>query len=265
MADFVTLHEPMLRLGAFGLTMMVMACWEGAAPRRLRALSRAVRWPANIGIVAINTVAVRLLFPAAAVGAALWAAESDIGLFHWVVVPQWAAIGLSVILLDLLIYGQHVVMHKVPLLWRLHRMHHMDRDVDFTTALRFHPVEIIGSAGVKFLAVIALGAPAVAVIMFEVILNSSAIFNHANVRLPVRLDGILRTIVVTPDMHRVHHSARAEETNSNYGFAFAFWDRLFGTYRKSPARGHDAMTLGLPAFRAPGDGRLLSLLLNPLR
>lgn len=265
MADFVTLHEPWLRLGGFLVTVMAMACWEGAAPRRLRALSRAVRWPANIGILAINTVAVRLLFPAAAVGAALWAAESDIGLFNWVVVPPWAAIGLSVILLDLLIYGQHVVMHKVPLFWRLHRMHHLDRDVDFTTGLRFHPLEIIASAGVKFLAVIALGAPAGAVIAFEVILNSSALFNHGNVRLGVPLDRILRTLVVTPDMHRVHHSVIAEETNSNYGFALSFWDRLFGTYRLSPARGHHGMTLGLPEFRTPGDARLLSLLLNPLR
>ena len=265
MPEFVTLHEPALRLGAFLVTMVVMICWEGMAPRRLRVLSRAVRWPQNIGIVAINTALVRILFPAAAVGAALWAAESDIGLFHWVVVPHWAMIALSVILLDLLIYGQHVVMHKVPLLWRLHRMHHIDRDVDFTTALRFHPVEIILSAGIKFLAVIVLGAPAVAVILFEVILNSSAMFNHGNVRLGVAFDRILRTIIVTPDMHRVHHSVISRETNSNYGFALAVWDRLFGTYRKSPARGHDAMTLGLPAFRAPGDGRLFSLLLNPFR
>ncbi|MEE8308705.1 MAG: sterol desaturase family protein [Gammaproteobacteria bacterium] len=265
MVEFVTQHEPLLRLSAFLATLIAMACWEGAAPRRPRMLSRVVRWPTNIGIVGINTALVRFLFPAAAVGGALWASKAQFGLFHWVTLPHWAAIALSVIFLDLLIYGQHVVFHKAPLLWRLHRVHHIDRDVDFTTGLRFHPVEIILSAGIKFAAVITLGAPAAAVILFEVILNSSALFNHGNVQLKSPLDGILRTIIVTPDMHRVHHSVRPVETNSNYGFALSIWDRLFGTYLQSPARGHHAMTLGLPTFRTPGEAKLMSLLLNPLR
>ncbi len=265
MADLVTANEPLLRLGAFLLTAAAMGAWELAAPRRWRMRPRLARWPTNLGIVALNTVLVRLLFPAAAVGAALWASSRGIGLFNLITLPPLAAMVLSVILLDLLIYGQHVAMHKVPLLWRLHRMHHMDLDVDFTTGLRFHPVEIILSAALKFLAVIALGAPPAAVILFEVILNASSMFNHGNVRLGPRLDRLLRAAVVTPDMHRVHHSVIRLETDSNYGFALSVWDRLFGTYRAQPAKGHTAMTLGLPVFRSPGDGGFYALLLNPLR
>lgn len=265
MPEYVIANEPTLRLAAFVLTVAVMAWWEGLAPRRRRPLPRLARWPANIGILAINTVLVRLVFPAAAVGASLWAAQTGIGLFQWIAAPDWAAIAVSVAALDLLVYGQHALFHRVPLLWRLHRMHHMDLDVDFTSGLRFHPVEILVSAAVKFAAVLVLGAPAMAVIIFEVILNSSSLFNHGNVRLPAIADKVLRILIVTPDMHRVHHSAIASETNSNYGFALSVWDRMFATYREAPARGHDAMTLGLPVFRQPRDGGLLSLLLNPLR
>ena len=262
--QFVIAHEPSLRLAAFCVTVAAMAGWEALAPRRLRPLGRLARWPANIGIIVTNTVLLRLLFPAAAVGAAVWAAEAGIGLFQWIEAPVWAAIVVSMLALDLLIYGQHVAFHHVPMLWRLHRMHHMDRDVDFTTGLRFHPVEILLSAVIKFGAVMILGAPATAVILFEVILNSSSLFNHGNVRLGAA-DPVLRAILVTPDMHRVHHSVIPRETHSNFGFALSLWDRLFGTYRARPARGHDAMPLGLPVFRAPADGGFLQLLLSPLR
>jgi sterol desaturase/sphingolipid hydroxylase (fatty acid hydroxylase superfamily) len=264
MAEYVIAHEPALRLAAFLVSVAAMAAWESLAPRRRRPLGRLTRWPANIAIVVTNTLLLRLVFPVAAVGASLWAAEIGFGLFQWFAAPAWAAIAVSVVALDLVIYGQHAVFHRVPLLWRLHRMHHKDLDVDFTTGLRFHPVEIVISAAIRFAAVMILGAPAVAVILLEVILNSSSLFNHGNIRLGAA-DRVLRLLIVTPDMHRIHHSVIASETNSNYGFALSVWDRLFGTYRARPARGHDAMTLGLPLFRAPGDRGYLSLLLSPLR
>jgi sterol desaturase/sphingolipid hydroxylase (fatty acid hydroxylase superfamily) len=264
MDQYVITHEPALRLTAFLVTVAAMAGWEALLPRRWRALGRVARWPANISIVLTNTILVRLVFPAAAVGASLWAADNGFGLFQWIATPAWAAIIISVLALDLLIYGQHLVLHRVPVLWRLHRMHHMDRDIDFTSGLRFHPVEIIISALIKFAAVVILGAPAAAVIAFEVILNSSSLFNHSNVRLGAA-DRVLRALIVTPDMHRVHHSVIPVETNSNYGFALSVWDRLFGTYRNNPMKGHDAMTLGLPMFREPRDNGFVGLLLNPLR
>jgi sterol desaturase/sphingolipid hydroxylase (fatty acid hydroxylase superfamily) len=265
MTELVLAHEPILRLAAFLATVAIMAGWEALAPRRWRMLSRMTRWPQNMGIVVLNTVLVRLVFPTAAVGAAFWAETQQMGLFHLLTLPRGAEMILSVMLLDLLIYGQHVVMHKVPALWRLHRMHHMDLDVDFTTGLRFHPVEIVLSAAIKFLAVLALGAPAAAVILFEVILNTSSLFNHGNVRLPAALDRVLRAVIVTPDMHRVHHSVIHRETESNYGFALSVWDRLFGTYRAAPAKGHAAMIPGLPRYRGPEDGGFWAMLLNPLR
>lgn len=265
MTEFLTTHEPALRLGAFLSMIIAMAIWEGLAPRRRRKLPRMGRWAINFAIVALNTLLLRLIFPAAVVGVAIWTQDRGWGLFNLTGTPAWIALPVAVIILDLVIYGQHVVFHKIPLLWRLHRMHHTDLDFDFTTAVRFHPVEILLSILIKFAAVIILGASAAAVIVFEVILSSSALFNHGNGRLPPGLDRFLRLGIVTPDMHRVHHSVIRIETDSNYGFALSIWDRLFGTYRQSPEAGHEAMTIGLPDFQNPADTRFLHLMVNPLR
>ena len=192
---------------------------------------------------------VRLLFPAAAVGIAIWAQVQGFGLFNLIAAPPWLAVIVSIIVLDFAVWLSHLLSHKVPLFWRFHRMHHSDRDFDVTTAIRFHPIEIIVSMGWKVAWVIVLGAPAVAVIIFEIILNGTAMFNHSNTKLPLWLDRVLRMIVVTPDMHRVHHSVFRGETDSNYGFNLPWWDRLFGTYIDQPAEGHDAMTIGLPQWQ----------------
>ncbi|MEK9724270.1 MAG: sterol desaturase family protein, partial [Rhodospirillaceae bacterium] len=208
---------------------------------------------------------VRVLFPAAAVGAATAAGAAGWGLFNVTRWPGWLEVALAVAILDFAIYLQHVLVHAVPGLWRLHRMHHADLDIDVTTGARFHPVEIAFSMILKIMVVGALGAPVLAVLIFEVVLNASAMFNHANARLPLGVDRLLRLVLVTPDMHRVHHSVRSEETNSNYGFCLPWWDRLFGTYRAQPADGHDAMTIGLERFRDPGELRLDRMLLQPLR
>jgi sterol desaturase/sphingolipid hydroxylase (fatty acid hydroxylase superfamily) len=242
-----------------------MALWELFAPRRHLAIGRATRWPGNLGIVVIDSLLVRLVFPTAAVGIALIAEARGWGLLHVWEIPAWLAIVAGVIALDLAIYLQHVLFHAVPVLWRLHRMHHADLEFDVTTGVRFHPVEILLSMGIKLGVVAALGTPAVAVLVFEVLLNATSMFNHGNVRLPVRLDRMLRWIVVTPDMHRVHHSVAARETNSNFGFNLPWWDRLFGTYRAQPAAGHDRMTIGIDQFRDPRELRLDRMLLQPFR
>ena len=261
-AQTVLEHEAGIRLGFFFSVFVVMAVLELVAPRRDLSVSRARRWGSNIGIVVLNTVVVRLLFPTAAVGVAVVAGDNGYGLFNNIAAPLPVAAVVSVLALDLLIYGQHVVMHKVPLLWRLHRMHHVDLDFDVTTGARFHPVEIVLSMLIKFAAVLLLGAPAVAVLVFEVILNATAMFNHSNVRLPQAVDGLLRLVLVTPDMHRVHHSTIRRETDSNYGFNLPWWDRLFGTYRAQPEAGHTGMRIGLGSIR---DERLCVNLLGMLR
>ncbi len=258
-------HEKALRLGAFLGVFAVMALAEALVPRRRRGLARLQRWPANLGIVVIDTLVLRLAFPTAAVGVAMLAAARGFGVLHWLHLPPAPAFVIALLVLDLAIYAQHVLFHAVPLLWRLHRMHHTDLDFDVTTALRFHPVEILLSMALKIGLVAALGAPAAAVLAFEVVLNAAAMFNHANARLPLRLDAALRLVLVTPDMHRVHHSTRIEETNSNYGFNLPWWDRLFGTYRAAPRAGQEGMTIGLDAFRAPEELRLDRLLTQPLR
>ena len=189
--------------------------------------------------------------PTTAVGLALVAEARGWGLVHALGLPMWASVPLAVVALDLAIYLQHVLFHAVPALWRLHRVHHADLEIDVTTGARFHPIEILLSMGIKLGVVAALGAPAVAVLLFEVLLNATSMFNHSNVRMPLRLDRVLRWVVVTPDMHRVHHSIAARETNSNFGFNLPWWDRLFGTYRDQPAAGHEAMTIGIEQFRAP--------------
>ena len=251
MEVLVFAHEPALRLAAFAAVLAVMALWEVLGPRRARSLTRGRRWPANIGIVVLNTALVRLLLPTAAVGVALSAETHGWGLLNHDGLASWAAIAVGVVLLDLVIYMQHVMFHAVPVLWRLHRMHHADLDIDVTTGARFHPVEIVLSMLIKFAAIAALGVPAAAVVLFEVLLNATSMFNHANVRIPPAFDAALRWLVVTPDMHRVHHSLERDETNSNFGFNLPLWDRLFGTYRAQPRAGHEAMTIGIPDFRDP--------------
>jgi sterol desaturase/sphingolipid hydroxylase (fatty acid hydroxylase superfamily) len=257
--------EPLIRLGFFAGVFLVVALWEALAPRRRRAFTRLQRWPSNVGLLAIDTFLARLLIPVTAVGVAVAAQSHGWGLAHQLALPAWLAIPLAVILLDLTIYFQHVAFHAVPGLWRLHRVHHADLDFDVTTGTRFHPIEILISAAIKFAAVAAIGAPPIAVLAFEVLLNATAMFNHANAGLPARVDAVLRWLVVTPDMHRVHHSILPQETNTNFGFNLSWWDRLFGTYRAQPAAGHEAMTIGIDAFRSPEDLRLDRLLMQPLR
>jgi len=249
MDAFVLANEPTVRLTAFAVVLAVMVIWEVLAPRRSRSLARRRRWPANLGIVVLNSIIIRLLFPAAAVGVALTAETQGWGLLHRYDVPSWAAVVAGVVVLDLAIYLQHVMFHAVPALWRLHRMHHADLDIDVTTGARFHPVEIVISMLIKFAVIAALGVPPVAVVLFEVLLNATSMFNHSNVRIPLALEPALRWLVVTPDMHRVHHSIERDETNSNFGFNLSLWDRLFGTYRAQPRAGHLAMTIGIPDFR----------------
>jgi sterol desaturase/sphingolipid hydroxylase (fatty acid hydroxylase superfamily) len=258
-------YEIPIRLAAFAGVLVLMAAWELLAPRRHHAAERPLRWSSNLGIVVLDTVLVRILVPTTAVGVALLAQARGWGLFHAFAVPAWLAVIASVILLDLAIYLQHVLFHAVPTLWRLHRMHHADLAFDVTTGVRFHPIEILLSMLIKLAIVAALGAPALAVLLFEVLLNATSMFSHGNVRLSRRLDGILRWIVVTPDMHRVHHSVDAPETNSNFGFNLPWWDRLFGTYRAQPVAGHAAMTIGIEQFRDRAELRLDRMLLQPFR
>ena len=238
-------HEPAVRLGAFFGVFALMAVWEAVAPRRARLLPRRVRWLHNLALVVLNSLILRLLFPLAAVGFALLAAERGWGLLNAFVVPFWWAFALSVIALDFAIYLQHVMFHAVPLLWRLHRVHHADADIDVTTGARFHPIEILLSMLIKFAAIAVLGAPAAAVLAFEVLLNATAMFNHANLRLHKSVDRLLRRMLVTPEMHRIHHSMEAAEANSNFGFNLPWWDRLFGTYRDRARLPQERMAIGV--------------------
>jgi sterol desaturase/sphingolipid hydroxylase (fatty acid hydroxylase superfamily) len=218
MFEETLVYEPYIRLGAFGGVFLAMAIWELVRPRRQQTIVRHVRWPSNLGIVVLDALLVRLIFPTTAVGFALVGDARGWGLFHLVTLPTWIVIVASVVLLDLAIYLQHVLFHAVPALWRLHRMHHADLAFDVTTGLRFHPIEILLSMLLKLAVIAALGAPAAAVLIFEVLLNATSMFNHGNVRIADKLDVILRWVVVTPDMHRVHHSIQSTETNSNFGF-----------------------------------------------
>jgi sterol desaturase/sphingolipid hydroxylase (fatty acid hydroxylase superfamily) len=265
MVDFLLANEPAVRLIAFGSIFAAMAAWELTAPRRDQSIGRSTRWPSNLGIVVLDTILVRFLFPTTAFGLALLTEAQGWGLFQVLGLPLWASVPLAVVSLDLAIYLQHVLFHAVPALWRLHRTHHADLEFDVSTGGRFHPIEILLSMGIKLGVVIALGAPAVAVLVFEVLLNATSMFNHSNVRMPASLDRWLRWIVVTPDMHRVHHSVVVRETNSNFGFNLPWWDRLFGTYRDQPAAGHEAMTIGIEQFRDPGEQRLDRMLTQPFR
>lgn len=258
-------HEPPLRLSVFLGILGLMVLWEWLGPRRARAVPRWRRWPGNLGVALLDTVLARVIAPAGAVGFALLAESNGWGFFHHVPMPDWLALLLSLLVLDLAIYGQHRVLHAVPALWRLHRMHHADVDFDVTTGARFHPLEILLSLGIKFVVVALLGAPPVAVLLFEIALNATAMFNHSNVRMPAAVERALRWLVVTPDMHRVHHSVVTCETNSNFGFNFPWWDRLFRTYVPQPAAGHEGMTIGLGEFRDPKELRLDRMLTQPFR
>lgn len=262
-SDLLLSNEPAIRLGIFLGVLVAMAIWEVAAPRRRIEIPRVIRWTNNLGVVVVDTILVRLVYPIAAVGLALWAQAEGWGLFNLVDLPTWLEVLLAIILFDLIIYFQHVVFHHVPFLWRLHRMHHADTGIDVTTGLRFHPLEILISMALKFAAVLLLGPAAIAVLIFEVLLNATAMFNHSNVRIPGPVDKLLRLIVVTPDMHRVHHSIDRKETDSNYGFNLPWWDRLFGTYTAQPAKGHDGMTIGFVRFRSRRDHWLDRMLIQP--
>jgi sterol desaturase/sphingolipid hydroxylase (fatty acid hydroxylase superfamily) len=242
-------QEPLIRLIFFFGTFGIMALWEELSPSRPLSISKPLRWASNLGLVVLNTVLLRALFPLAAVGFAAIAAKQGWGLFNILDLPDWMAIVLSVMALDFIIYLQHLMFHALPPLWRLHKVHHADRDFDVTTGLRFHPLEILLSMGIKIAAVLLLGSPAVAVLIFEVLLNATSMFNHGNVSLPFPLDRLLRWFVVTPDMHRVHHSVIPYETNRNYGFNLTWWDYLFGTYLDLPSMGNQGMTIGLSEYQ----------------
>jgi sterol desaturase/sphingolipid hydroxylase (fatty acid hydroxylase superfamily) len=226
---------------------------------------RLARWPGNIGVVVVDALLVRVLVPGAVVGASLYAAGQGIGLFHVLDLRLSVAALLGFLILDLAIYLQHVMFHYVPWLWRLHRMHHADLDIDVTTGLRFHPIEILISLVIKIAVVMAFGIPPIAIIVFEVVLNATSQFNHSNVAMPAWLDRVVRLLVVTPDMHRVHHSVLRKETDSNFGFNLPWWDWIFRTYRREPVAGHIEMTVGLPAFRDPRELRLDRMLTQPFR
>ena len=249
MEDFIMQNEKTIRLGFFLGVFTVMALFEVIAPRRALSHSKIVRWGNNLGLTIFNTFVLRVLFPTAAVGMALFAQEQGWGVFNYYPIAFPIAIIASVIVMDFFIYIQHVMVHAIPLLWRLHRVHHADLDYDVTTGARFHTLEIILSMGIKFAVILLLGPPIVAVVMFEIILNATAMFNHSNVRIPEAIDKILRSFIVTPDMHRVHHSIADDEANSNFGFSLPWWDSLFGTYRAQPRGGHAGMTIGIRSYR----------------
>ncbi len=254
-----------IRLGLFALVFFVIAGWEILAPRRELNFSRYIRWSSNIGMSLLNQLVLRLCFPVLLVGLAVVVRQREWGLFNLLEVPEVLAITLCLLLLDLAIYIQHIVFHRVAWLWRLHRVHHTDLDFDVTTAVRFHPLEIILSMSIKMALVLLLGAPPLAVLIFEIVLNLTALFNHGNIFIPVKLDRVLRWVLVTPDMHRVHHSARTAETNSNFGFNLPWWDHLFKTYCPQPGKGHEEMTVGLEEFRSEDKLLLPALLLLPFK
>jgi sterol desaturase/sphingolipid hydroxylase (fatty acid hydroxylase superfamily) len=249
--EWVLEYELQIRLGFFFGIFALVAVAEILAPRRKLLASKPIRWINNLGLVFLNSLVLRLLFPAAAVGVAAFAQANGWGLLNYYDLPFILAVIISVIAMDMVIYLQHVMVHSIPALWRLHMVHHVDPDYDVTTGARFHTLEIILSMLIKFATIIALGPPVVAVVIFEVLLNATAMFNHGNIKLPESVDRILRLFVVTPDMHRVHHSVIPEETNSNFGFNLPWWDRIFGTYMAQPEAGHQDMDIGIQGFRQP--------------
>jgi len=265
MLEGIQNSEAAFRISFFLCVLVVIALWELAAPRRCNIHSRWTRWPSNLGIMLLNTIILRLFSPIAAVTIATSASTNGWGIFNQLTLPLWFEVALAIILLDAAIYFQHRLFHAVPILWKSHRMHHTDIDFDVSTGGRFHPIEIILSTLIKLSAVFLLGASAIAVIFFEILLNATSMFNHGNVRLPIGVDGALRLFIVTPDMHRVHHSVITGETNSNFGFNLPWWDHLFGTYIAQPDEGHKGMNIGTNGFREPMDHRLDKMLIQPLK
>jgi sterol desaturase/sphingolipid hydroxylase (fatty acid hydroxylase superfamily) len=258
--------EASVRLAAFLSIFALMAIWEILAPRRELSIPKGTRWLNNLGLVVVNTLVIRFIFPAAAVGTAIWTETHSIGLIHRLDMSQyWWVAAASVVLLDLFIWYQHLLFHKIPMFWRLHRVHHADLDFDLTTGLRFHPLEVVLSMFIKAALILIFGFPAIAVLLFEIILNGCAMITHSNVRLPNALDAALRTLFVTPDMHRVHHSWRIEEANSNYGFNLAIWDKLFGTYRADSVDGQLGITFGISQTPNRAAVPLWKLLTLPFR
>lgn len=247
--DFIMNHELAIRLSFFFGVFILIALWEIMKPKRPLLVSKTVRWINNLGLVILNSILLRLLFPAAAVGAAITAKDHSWGLFNNIDIPFFWSVLFAVIILDFIIYLQHVMVHSLPVLWRLHRVHHADVDYDVTTGARFHPLEIILSMLIKFATIFLLGPPVIAVVIFEILLNAIAMFNHGNIHLPEKVDAFLRLFVVTPDMHRVHHSIEDDETNSNFGFNIPWWDRIFGTYREQPRAGHKEMIIGIHDYK----------------
>jgi sterol desaturase/sphingolipid hydroxylase (fatty acid hydroxylase superfamily) len=258
--------EQSLRLGIFFGVLTAIALWEIIAPRRALTAAKFQRWFSNLSISLLNILLLRLLLPMAASGAALLAGERQWGILNVMELPLWLSVVLGFVLLDLLIYWQHRLFHRIPLLWRLHSMHHIDLDIDVTTGIRFHPLEALLSMIIKIAAILILGVPLLAVIIFEVVLNAAAMFNHGNISLPDKLDRWLRLLVVTPDMHRVHHSVIASETHSNFGFNLPWWDRLFGSYQAQPREGHLQMTIGLPDCQEVSKtSKLGAMLMHPFK
>lgn len=264
--EFIVNNEKQIRMGFFFGVLLIMALWEVLAPRRELRISKILRWTNNLALVFLNSYILRILFPAAAIGVAIAMNQQGIGLFNAYAVPMVVAVVASIVIMDLVIYLQHVLVHAIPVLWRLHRVHHADPDYDVTTGARFHTLEIILSMLIKFATIVLLGPPVLAVILFEIILSASSMFNHGNIRLPGYVDRVLRWAVVTPDMHRVHHSIEDDEANSNFGFFLPWWDRLFGTYRDQPRAGHRDMQIGIHKYHDVKDVSWLSgMLVLPFR
>ncbi len=264
MADLES-SETLIRLGIFIAVFVLLVSVETLFPRRPRHISRARRWPANVAISLLNQAFIRLVLPASAIGLAVTTEDNGWGLLGQVALPSWVEVLAAILILDLVIYLQHRAFHAVPVLWRFHLMHHADVEFDVTTGIRFHPVSVLVSMVIKLLAVLVVGAAPVAVLAFEVLLNATSLFNHSNLKIPASVDRVLRWFVVTPDMHRVHHSSDPAETNRNFGFNFPWWDRLFRSYRAQPTLGHAEMEIGLNQFREARELRLDRMLLQPFR
>lgn len=265
MTDFIINNEGQLRLGVFATAFLLMALLETLMPKRIRSFKRSRRWFSNLSILFVGAMAGRFLLPMLPVGAAFYAEETNAGLFNQFELQGWLFIVLGILILDLMIYVQHIIVHKVPVLWRLHRLHHADLDYDVTTGIRFHPIEIVLSLIYKVALIYLFGIDPLAVLLFEMILNGMAMFNHANFALPPRLDAVLRLVFVTPDFHRVHHSSIQTETDSNYGFNISLWDRLFKTYTPQPQKGHQDMEIGLEYLRDEKELTFLALLVQPFK
>ncbi len=265
MFNYLTTHPDQSRLFMFFSVLLMMAILEFLLPKRNVNAKRSIRWSSNIGIVILDSVIARIILPTTTIAVALYADANGLGLFNIILENSWVTIVLSILILDVLIYGQHVVFHKISWLWRFHRMHHSDTHIDVTTGIRFHPIEIILSLLIKFAAIVVLGIPALAILLFEIILNATSMITHSNLSIPLWLDKLLRTVFVTPDMHRVHHSVYRNETDSNYGFNFSFWDRLFGTYTDQPKDTHSKMRIGIEKFRDDREQFLDKLLTQPFR